>query len=194
MEIFLLVLVLVLLGSILYLFVLIPVYFGHNYMVNSRKKLFQKRLSSKIKDGLISKKEDLQIIYDGLLNKENWMFVYNESLLNLVTDYIAETENIKPEVYNLLKDILAQENSLLPFEGVPSEERVILTTINNYLKEKNLTDLSVMLSELGPIMSARYRNYNKTARQTKHSLYVGVFGVIIGVVSLVYAFFFSCPQ
>ena len=164
--------------------------FESNRFFKKKNKKFNELIHSKFGKGLLSNQSDLQILFDAFVseNDSSWFFRYTPSLVpmleNFLLDDIEETEK------NLIMSFIQEKQTLIPFDGVPTEERIILTTICNSLNDKQDALLIANLKQLGATMATRYNDYEKTKKISKKSFVISVISVIVGVTGVVLMFYF----
>lgn len=149
----------------------------------AKEKLI-KLLSNNFEKNLINSKED--IIF--LLNSINREYDRNYSLVNILEDYIVyitrEEININNlnDIHSLIKKIIEIENQEMPFNNVPEQEKRILKNISDNLKNKYFESINTDLQELGSVIAARNKVYEKTNKINKLSLPIAIAGTIVAII------------
>lgn len=150
-------------------------------------------LDAKFESGLVSSKNDIEIILNSIYRKSYESY----SISSFLEDYITYRINVSKETpdqtkiherYKLLKTIIEGENKEKPFEDLPDEERRLLVGIGDGLKNQDLESIKFNLNELHSVISTRNKLFEKTSRLNKWSIPLAIIGtfftVFFGVLSI----------
>jgi uncharacterized membrane protein (DUF106 family) len=156
------------------------------YKYETGKNKFFNILSNNIKQQQIINKEVVLL----LLNSINREFDNSYSLVPILEDYIvylsknedktSNNDNIKK--IHTIKEIIKIENQEKPFYNVPDEEKTILRNINENITNNNLDYIKSNLQELGSVIAARNRSFERMQKVNKWSLPISIFGIILAII------------
>jgi hypothetical protein len=155
----------------------------------SDKDKFFIAIDKKFELQLINGKEDIVIILNSISRESNKIY----SIAPILEDYITNHLNYQNEKnqaqkeeiarrYNLLKNIISEENKEKPFQAVPNEERRLLVALKDGIQDKDLQSLEFNLNELYTVISTRNNIYEKTANMNRWSVPLALIGVISTIV------------
>ena len=158
-----------------------------NFVMKKRHKAFNGLICNKLKNGLLSNQSDIQVLFNAFVSEHdnNSFFHFPLSLVQMLENFYLSTEILEESDKNLIMSFIQNEVKLMPFVGVPPEERVILTSICNNLDKEKDSLLIDNLNQLGIAMAARYEGYKRKDKLSKWSLgiaIIGTLGTIVGVI------------
>jgi len=158
---------------------------------STKEKIFQ-TIDKKFDSDLIDGKDDILILLNSMSRETDNYY----SIAPVLEDYITnrmeitdakDSEKIKKR-YNLLKTIIEEETKEKPYEDVPDEERRLLVSIKDALKNNDTNSIEFNLQELHSVISTRNRIYERANRINKWSIPLAVIGtfftVLFGIISL----------
>ncbi|MCK5332648.1 hypothetical protein KAJ41_02180 [Candidatus Parcubacteria bacterium] len=80
--------------------------------------------------------------------------------------------------YNTIKKMIDEENLEKPFADMPDEERRLLRSLNNSIRNGNIEIANEDLDDLRILICARNKIYTKNIKLTKRSVPLAIFGLI----------------
>ena len=138
--------------------------------------------------------DDVVNIYKGIfgLTSENLYYRYGlnrrlrEFLVSLIAkDIVLKSKNVSPE--NILKwkgmitgyIKIIEEKS--PFDGLPNEERSILSDISAFLETEDKNSIKRKMSELASLIQARCDDLAKIGGINKWAVPLAIMGIILTI-------------
>jgi hypothetical protein len=149
-------------------------------------------LDQKFDAELIKDKSDIQLIINSFSRAEDEIYTIAPVLEDYYTKRLSKSDSIEVDElnkrYQLLKGIIKEENKDKPFSGVPDEERILLISIKDALKNDDKQAIDFNVNELNSVLTTRNKVYEKTNRLNKWSVPLAIVGtfftILFGVLSL----------
>ena len=161
---------------------------------SEKEKIFN-AIDRKFDSDLIKGKDDILILLNSISREAENIY----SIAPILEDYITnrldvstkekqtDTDKIKQR-YDLLKEIIKEENKEKPFENVPDEERRLLVGLKDGIQNKDMQSLEFNLHELHTVVSTRNKIYERANRLNRWSIPLAVVGtfftILFGILSL----------
>ena len=144
-----------------------------------------------INDGKICSKSELLSAYSGgPFSKKTMTFI--EFVESLYAWFVHSTDPFKNDEIqtfkNIVSPILEEERYKKPFIGIPANDKSSLEVIASLAKEKGIED--IIKPELDNLSNSIKKNQEQILKENKRNkiaLRVSVWGLIITVISLVFA-------
>ena len=153
------------------------------------KNKFNKLIYNKLKNGLLYNQYDVHTIFKAFVSEmedSTFFYKFTLSLVEMLENFVLSADDLEEKEKNLIMSFIQKEMTLIPFDGVPTEERIILTTICNNLNEKKDASLIDNLKQLGVIMSTRYYDYKRIEKRSKRSFNFAIISTISTIIGIIF--------
>ena len=171
--------------SVIVLSIMIFIYIKDNIKREAGKEKIFNLLFNQFKHNLIDDKEDMILLINSISREYN----SNYSLVSILEDYIVyiskneyEDNNNLKNNYTLIKNIIASENEEKPFNNVPDDEKRILLSINENIKNSNLDSIRINIKELSSILYTKNKSYERASKINKWALPIAIISMIFTII------------
>lgn len=150
------------------------------------------KIDQKFSSGLIKDRDDIQLIINSVSRVENDVYSIAPVLEDYYTHRLSKDSDIEEDElerrYKIIKEILKEENKEKPFSGVPDEERRILISIKDALKNNDINAIDFNVDELNSVLTTRNKLLERSTKLNRWSVPLAILGVfftiLFGILSL----------
>lgn len=149
-------------------------------------------IDEKFSSRLIRDRSDIEVIINSYSRSNDELYSIAPVLEDYFTKRLSKTDKIdENEIdrrYDLLKEIIKEENKDKPFSDVPDEERRLLISMKDALGNKDNQAIEFNINELNSVLTTRNKMYEKVNRLNKWSVPLAIIGtfftILFGILSL----------
>lgn len=160
-------------------------------IMDDRKKSFYSLIDSAFEKGMIKDKSDIEIFFD-TINRDTLPDFQLGPILEDYYSHIAlrsmDSEKSRCADLILLKEVINGENEKSPFINLPDEERRLLTSIKQTIKDQGEV-ANMNLQALCDIISSKSKMYDDGIKSNKKARIYNIISIIVTTISLFFGLF-----
>ncbi|MEW6618718.1 MAG: hypothetical protein AB1422_05140 [bacterium] len=169
------------------LVVIFSTFFAKRKETQTGRSKFFESLDKKFDIGFVKDRSDIEILKSAIEREAGAVY----SLAPLLEDYLVHlthkgtqesTDTTLSERYQIIKEIIVQENADKPFADVPEEERQLLIRIRDGTQHNDKESILFNLNELSSVISVRTKDYERTMKTNRWAVPLAVIGLLASIV------------
>jgi len=145
------------------------------------KKEFNKMVEERLNAGTLKTQDQMENLHETFISQKNSNSFYEITIdmKDMLNNFLLYAKGLNEESRDLITSFIEHKKEIIPFKGVPYEERDYMIKINKHLIGNEAQNYYAVqnLRLLGDRMAKRNRKYKKTKK-------FGIWGIVVGIISI----------